>query len=135
MFEKLLVKLGILEEIIEEEYDMEDNEAQLERRQRVLNPAPPDAVLAIVRGHLCVEQRERMAEALHQGMLIIVDLRKVDRDVGQGALDFICGVAYATKGAVMRIAAGVFLAMPDQSLVEEWHNEESEEKEKGKMMV
>ncbi len=127
MFEKLLVKLGILEEIIEE-YDVEDDEAHLERRQRVLNPAPPDAVMAIVRGSLCVEQRERIAEALHQGMLIIVDLRKVDRDVGQSALDFICGVAYATKGAVMRIAPGVFLAIPDQSLVEEWHNEESEEK-------
>ncbi len=127
MFEKLLVKLGILEEIIEE-YDVEDEEAHLERRRRVLDPVPPDTVLAIVRGTLCVEQRERIAEALHQGMLIIVDLRKVDREVGQSALDFICGVAYATKGAVMRIASGVFLAMPDQSLVEEWRSEDDEEK-------
>ena len=102
MFEKLLVKLGILEEIIEE-YDVEDEEVHLERR-------------------------ERIAEALHRGMLIVVDLRKVDREVGQSALDFICGVAYATKGAVMRIAPGVFLAMPDQSLVEEWHRDEAEEK-------
>jgi len=127
VFEKLLVKLGILEEIIEE-YDVEDDEVHLERRRRVLDPVPPDAVLSIVRGSLCVEQRERIAEALHQGMLIIVDLRKVDRDVGQSALDFICGVAYATKGAVMRIAPWVFLAIPDQSLVEEWHSEESEKK-------
>ncbi len=119
MFEKLLVKLGILEEIMEE-YEVEDEEPRLEQRRRVLDMAPPDAVLAIVRGFLCVEQRERIAEALHQGMIIVVDLRKVDREIGQSALDFICGVAYATKGAVMRIAPGVFLAMPDQGLVEEW---------------
>lgn len=118
MFEKLLARLGILEEV-EEDFE-EDDEQWKERKRRVLEPAPPEAALVVVRGLQCVHRREEVAEALHQGKLVLVDLRLVERALGQSALDFICGVAYGTKGAVMRVVPGVFLAMSHRALVEEW---------------
>ncbi len=118
VFERLLARLGILEEV---EEDFEDDEEQMrDRKRRVLEPSPPEAVLVVVRGMQCVHRREEIAEALHQGKLVLVDLRMVERAMGQSALDFICGVAYGTKGAVMRLLPGVFLAMTNRSLVEEW---------------
>lgn len=127
MFERLLAKLGILEEV-DEEYEV-DEEHLKERKRRVLEPPPPETALVVVRGMQCVHRREQIAEMLHQGKLILVDLRLVERGMGQSALDFICGVAYGTKGAVMRVVPGVFLAMTDRALVEEWSEQLPSEEE------
>ena len=127
VFERLLARLGILEDV-DEEFE-EDEEQLQERKRRVLNPVPPDSALVVVRGMQCVQRREEIAEALHQGKLVLVDLRLVERTLGQGTLDFICGVAYGTKGAVMRLLPGIFLAMAHRTLVEEWADKQLSEEE------
>ena len=53
-----------------------------------------------------------------------------DPSLGQSTLDFVCGVAYAMKGHVMRLSPGIFLAAPRKGLLEVWE-EKGEEEESG----
>jgi cell division inhibitor SepF len=59
----------------------------------------------------------------------VIDLKGVEKAEGQSALDFICGVAYAMRGVVMRIAPAVFLATPKRNLVDLWEEERVEAKD------
>jgi cell division inhibitor SepF len=126
MFERLLVRLGILEEV--EDIAVEDDVLQ-ERKRRVLEPLPSETTLVLCRGSACIERREALGEALRQGRLVLMDLRTCERGVGQNILDFVCSVAYAEKGDVRRIAPGVFLALSDVTVLEEWDMARTEKKD------
>ncbi|ADE57526.1 MULTISPECIES: cell division protein SepF [Aminobacterium] len=130
MFERLMAMLGLAE------YDYDDvgNEAALEvpvrteedleeRQKRVLKTPPTQAQIVICRGELCLDRREELGEALHRGLMVIVDLRNMERDVGQSVLDFLCGVAFAMRGDVVRVSPGVFIASPRKGITEEWKEE------------
>jgi hypothetical protein len=54
MFERLLVRLGILEEV--EDLAVEDDVLQ-ERKRRVLEPPPSETMLVLCRGSACIERR------------------------------------------------------------------------------
>ena len=57
----------------------------------------------------------------------VVDLRDFDRDSGQSLLDFLCGVAFALRGSVVRAAPGLFLVSPRRGWVENWVPEDVDE--------
>jgi len=121
MLERLLALLGISRQ--RDEWLSDDDLKPYGEEGQTSKSSPQRAALVFCRGVICVERREDLAEALHNGQIIIVDLRNVDKGEGQSALDFICGVAYAMRGVVMRIAPAVFLATPDRNLVELWEEE------------
>lgn len=131
MFERLMAMLGLAEynyddvngedeTELETTYGEEDVE---ERQKRILKSPPTQAQIIICRGELCLDRREELGEALHKGLNVIVDLRNVDRDVGQSVLDFLCGVAFAMRGDVVRVSPGVFMASHRKGIVEEWKEE------------
>ncbi|MCF7936093.1 MAG: cell division protein SepF [Synergistales bacterium] len=128
MLARLLVKLGILEEIEEFEEPVEQKKSRKRRDAKPPEPqVPPEPeevgpALVICRGDECVRRAEELVDALHQGRLVLVDLRGVARQPGQQTLDGICKAAFALKGSVTRAAPGVFLAIPDNELVEEWES-------------
>jgi cell division inhibitor SepF len=128
MFERLLVRLGILEEV--EDLVVEENVLQ-ERKRRVLEPPTSEVALVLCRGAACIERKEALGEALRQGRLVLIDLRTCERGAGQNVLDFVCGIAYAEKGDVRRIAPGVFLALPDVAILEEWDTAHTVKKDEG----
>jgi cell division inhibitor SepF len=55
--------------------------------------------------------------------MLLVDLRGMEREPGQSLLDFLCGVAFANRGTVLRVAGGIFLAAPRKTMIEEWEDE------------
>ena len=122
MLEKMMAFLGLVDPAAEEEGGVEA--AELEKREaRVLKPVPESAVILIVRGLEGVQRKEELALALRKGKLLLVDLRGLDRERGQSLLDFLCGVAFANRGTVLRAAGGIFLAAPRKSMIEEWEEE------------
>lgn len=122
MLERLMALLGLGKDSgDEEEYGEETLQPDLEEREdRVMKPAPVQADLIFLRGGTGLERKEELAEALRKGRMLLVDLRGMDRDSGQSLLDFLCGVAYASRGTVLRVAGGVFLAAPRKTMIEEW---------------
>lgn len=94
-----------------------------EREERVIRPAAGEADLIILRGSSGPDKKEELAEALRKGKMLLVDLRGMERESGQSLLDFLCGVAFANRGTVLRVAGGIFLAAPRKTMIEEWEDE------------
>ena len=126
MLERLMALLGLVDPGGDE--FSEDGEDYLrpdleQREERVLRPAAGEADLILLRGSTGPDRKEELAEALRKGKMLLVDLRGMEREPGQSLLDFLCGVAYANRGAVTRVAGGIFLAAPRKTMIEEWEEE------------
>jgi cell division inhibitor SepF len=125
MLERLMALLGLVDpggDYDDEEED--DLRPDLEEREgRVLRPAAGEADLILLRGSSGPDRKEELAEALRKGKMLLVDLRGMEREPGQSLLDFLCGVACANRGTVLRVAGGIFLAAPRKTMIEEWEDE------------
>lgn len=121
LWEKFLAFLGLIEEEddYEDEEELHGNEWE-ERKKRVFQPAIGKPAVILVRGQSAIDRKDDLLEALRMGQMIILDLRPVDLEPGQGLLDFVCGAVYSTQGKVVRVAPGVFLATPHSRLLETW---------------
>ena len=128
MWERFLAFLGLIEEDddFEEEDEFRGNDWE-ERKRRVFQPAIGKPAVILVRGQSALDRKEELAESLRMGQMVILDLRPVDLEPGQGLLDFVCGAVYSTQGKVIRIAPGVFLATPHSRLLETWEEPEKTE--------
>ncbi|HHZ05162.1 MULTISPECIES: cell division protein SepF [Acetomicrobium] len=124
MLERFLALLGISEQKDEDLFEEESGE-----EGGASGSQYGEVTLIYCKGSKCVERREDLAEALHGGKIVVIDLKGVEKAEGQSALDFICGVAYAMRGVVMRIAPAVFLATPKRNLVDLWEEERVEAKD------
>ncbi|MFA0888517.1 MAG: cell division protein SepF [Synergistales bacterium] len=124
MWEKFLAFLGLIEEEddYEDEEELRGNEWE-ERKKRVFQPAIGKPAVILVRGQSAIDRKDDLLEALRMGQMLILDLRPVDLEPGQGLLDFVCGAVYSTQGKVVRVAPGVFLATPHSRLLETWESQ------------
>jgi hypothetical protein len=130
LWERFLAFLGLIEEDedFEEEEELRGNDWE-ERKRRVFQPAIGKPAVILVRGQSALDRKDELAESLRMGQMVILDLRPVDLEPGQGLLDFICGAVYSTQGKVIRIAPGVFLAAPHSRLLEIWEESGNTETE------
>lgn len=124
MWRRIGAILGLAEDPREGEIPEEDRE---ERKARLFQEAPASSRLVLCRPSPGRQRREELAQALHQGRMVLVDLRDFDRDSGQSLLDFLCGVAFALRGSVVRAAPGLFLVSPRRGWVENWVPEDVDE--------
>ncbi len=127
MLRRLLESLGLLEESPSPEEREVREETAEERRGRVLREPVGSSRLLICRPAPEADGRERMVEALNEGRLVLFDLRRLEREEGQGLLDFLSGVAYALRGTVLRVGPGIFLATPKRFWIESWDASEGED--------
>ena len=123
VLERLMAFLGLVDRDADEEYDDDLQPDMEERRERVIKPAAGEASLIIVRGASGAERKEELAESIREGKMLLVDLRGMEKEPGQSLLDFLCGVAFANRGAVTRVAGGIFVAAPRKTMIEEWEEE------------
>jgi len=127
MLKAFLELLGLLESE-EDEFEEEVlQEEQENRKQRILSSPKGQASLIICRQDNCLFYREALAKALQKGQIVIADLRNMEKESGQGILDFLSGVTCSIHGSVSRLCPGVFMASPRRYLVEEWEEPSEEE--------
>lgn len=117
MLQKLLELLGIVHENERDNFHP-TTETLEEKSNRLLQPISFLPKILICHNCHDVDRKTEMAEALHRGQFVIVDLHNTDHATGQSILDFLCGVAYAMRGTVVRISPGVFLASPQRGWIE-----------------
>ncbi|MEA4880235.1 MAG: cell division protein SepF [Synergistaceae bacterium] len=122
MLERLMALLGLVDRNGEEfeDEDAERTNGLEEREERILRPPLKQADIILLRGSAGVERKEELAEELRKGRMVLLDLRGMEREPGQSLLDFLCGVASASRGRVVRVAGGVFLVAPKKTMIEEW---------------
>ena len=123
VLERLMTLLGLVDARTNEDDDEEIQPNLEEREERVLRPPAGRSDLVFLRGAAGVNRKEELAELLQNGKMLLVDLRGMERDPGQSLLDFLCGVAFANRGTVIRVAGGIFLAAPRKTMIEEWEDE------------
>lgn len=125
MWEKFLAFLGLIEEDddFEDEGEIRGNDWE-ERKRRVFQPPVGKPAVILVRGQSALDRKDELVESLRMGQMVILDLRPVELEPGQGLLDFVCGAVYSTQGKVIRIAPGVFFATPHGRLLEMWEEQE-----------
>ena len=122
MLERLMALLGLVDRD-REEFEEEDEERENgleEREERILRHSSKQADIILLRGSAGADRKEELAEALRKGRMVLLDLRGMERESGQSLLDFLCGVASANRGTVVRVAGGVFLIAPKKTMIEEW---------------
>lgn len=127
MLERLMALLGLVDRDAEEleEEDAERTNGLEEREERILRPPSKQADIILLRGSAGVDRKEELAEELRKGRMVLLDLRGMERETGQSLLDFLCGVASANRGTVVRVAGGVFLVAPKKTMIEEWEETNS----------
>ncbi len=127
MLERLMALLGLVDRDTEEleEEDAERTNGLEEREERILRPPSKQADIILLRGSAGVDRKEELAEELRKGRMVLLDLRGMERETGQSLLDFLCGVASANRGTVVRVAGGVFLVAPKKTMIEEWEETNS----------
>lgn len=119
MLRNLMELLGLVEDIDESEEEVLEDHLE-KRKQRFFSVPAGKASVVICRQQNCSIFRDSLASSLHHGQVVIADLRKMEKEEGQGILDFLTGVAYAVHGSVSRLCPGVFIIAPRKTLVEEW---------------
>ena len=122
MLERLMALLGLVDRDGEEfeEEETERTNGLEEREERILRPPSKQADIILLRGAAGADRKEELAEELRKGRMVLLDLRGMEREAGQSLLDFLCGVASANRGRVVRVAGGVFLVAPKKTMIEEW---------------
>ena len=122
MLERLMALLGLVDRDGEEfeEEETERTNGLEDREERILRPPSTQADIILLRGSAGVDRKEELAEELRKGRMVLLDLRGMERETGQSLLDFLCGVASANRGTVVRVAGGVFLVAPKKTMIEEW---------------
>lgn len=128
MLERLMALLGLVDRDGEEfeEEETERTNGLEEREERILRPPSKQADIILLRGAAGVDRKEELAEELRKGRMVLLDLRGMERETGQSLLDFLCGVASANRGTVVRVAGGVFLVAPKKTMIEEWEETNSD---------
>lgn len=128
MLERLMALLGLVDRDGEEfeEEETERTNGLEEREERILRPPSKQADIILLRGSAGVDRKEELAEELRKGRMVLLDLRGMERETGQSLLDFLCGVASANRGTVVRVAGGVFLVAPKKTMIEEWEETNSD---------
>lgn len=64
-------------------------------------------------------EAELIGQRFREGNPVVMDLSKLDSDLGQRLVDFASGLVYALNGSVERIAKKVFLLSPAETVVDE----------------
>ena len=127
MLERLMALLGLVDRDRE---DFEDESGERtngleEREERILRPPSKQADIILLRGSAGADRKEELAEEIRKGKMVLLDLRGMERETGQSLLDFLCGVASANRGTVVRVAGGIFLIAPRKAMIEEWEEADS----------
>lgn len=64
-------------------------------------------------------EAELVGKRFREGNPVVVDLSRLDTDLGQRLIDFSSGLVYAMDGSLERIARKVFLLSPAETVVNE----------------
>lgn len=121
--QKAIRILGFEDDLAEEEHpeepEYEDPPRVKQIRSRPMGERPLRAIegqASQVRVHivepLSFNDAQEIADRFRQGMPVIVNLSRSDREVGRRVIDFASGVVYALRGAITPIAPSIYLLTP-----------------------
>lgn len=82
-----------------------------ERRLKTVEGSGPMVKVHLVEP-LSFNDAQEIADRFRQGIPVIVNLSRADRDVGRRVIDFSSGVVYALRGAITPIAPSIYLLTP-----------------------
>jgi len=106
------------EEYLDEEYPMDEPDAQVTPLHRPVRVAPdPDDGLGEVRRITTIHPRSyndarRIGEAFRDGTPVIINLTDMDDGDAKRLVDFSAGLIFGLRGAIERVTSKVFLLSP-----------------------
>jgi len=81
------------------------------------------------------DEVRKVSDDLRNGMIVVVNITMMEKDMAREFLNFLSGAAYAVNGNYKKIGSGVFLFTPTGVPISELQDIVSESKEKEDMLM
>lgn len=112
-------ELGILRKIVSffsfesDDGEMEDVGVYREKEDKIvpMSKRVRHTEISIFQPHT-FDDAQRVADALKTGKAVILNLSKLDVDLGKRIVDFVSGIVYALEGCTRKVGENIFVFTP-----------------------
>ena len=112
--------------------EVERPEAQRENKVIPMNRSQKSGV--VISDPRSTDEVRKVSDDLRNGMIVVVNITMMEKDMAREFLNFLSGAAYAVNGNYKKIGSGVFLFTPTGVPITEMQDLVSESKEEDMLM-
>ncbi len=94
------------------EFDQPVTPAPSSKKPKVVNIAATTQLKVVVISIEEFDEAREVADHLRSKKPVVVNLEKLEKEVGRRVVDFISGAVYALGGSIQRVSGGIFLIAP-----------------------
>ena len=92
--------------------DGEETISDPDRRNKVVNIHATTQLAVVLVKPEHYDEGASIADELNAKKTVVLNLENTDQEVGKRLLDFLCGVAYANRGQLKRVAHNTYIITP-----------------------
>jgi len=92
--------------------DFETPAPQPSKKSKVVNIAATTQLKVVVVQIEEFEEAREVADHLRSKKPVVINLEKLEKEVGRRVIDFISGAVYALGGSIQKVSGGIFLIAP-----------------------
>lgn len=86
--------------------------APVAKKAKVVNIAATTQMKVVVVSIEQFDEAREVADHLRSKKPVVVNLEKLEKEVGRRVIDFISGAVYALGGSIQKVSGGIFLIAP-----------------------
>lgn len=94
------------------EFDQPATPAPTSKKPKVVNIAATTQLKVVVVTIEEFDEAREVADHLRSKKPVVVNLEKLDKEVGRRVIDFISGAVYSLGGSIQKVSGGIFLIAP-----------------------
>ena len=94
------------------EFDQPATPAPTSKKPKVVNIAATTQLKVVVVTIEEFDEAREVADHLRSKKPVVVNLEKLDKEVGRWVIDFISGAVYSLGGSIQKVSGGIFLIAP-----------------------
>ncbi len=94
------------------EFDQPITPAPTSKKPKVVNIAATTQLKVVVVSIEQFDEAREIADHLRSKKPVVVNLEKLDKEVGRRVVDFISGAVYSLGGSIQKVSGGIFLIAP-----------------------
>ncbi|WP_031513474.1 cell division protein SepF [Desulfofalx alkaliphila] len=113
--DKMMGIIGLEEEIVDDEQEQKgvDNAWQGKQKANIVSLHSQRQVQVVVVEPSTYDEVQGIADNLRNRCPVIVNLEKLDADLGRRIVDFLSGSTYALNGSMQKVGQNIFLFVPN----------------------
>lgn len=94
------------------DFDQPAAPAPTSKKPKVVNIAATTQLKVVVVSIEEFDEAREVADHLRSKKPVVVNLEKLDKEIGRRVVDFISGAVYSLGGSIQKVSGGIFLIAP-----------------------